>query len=71
MSFVDTNEFEEFYWVHMDSEKPQHGEEYCDEADAIEAAKNAVKYDPDNNYVVTHILERVIGTAKMEITFER
>lgn len=71
MSFVDSNEFEVFYWVHKDSARPMDGEEYSDETDAIEGAKDAAKYDPDNNYTVTCIMEKVIGTTQMEITFER
>ena len=70
MSFADRNEFEEFYWVHPENRKPMDGDEYSDEETAIEAAKDTAKYDPDSNYVVTLIMEKVIGTAKMEITFE-
>lgn len=71
MSFVDSNEFEVFYWVHQDTQKPMGGEEYTDEEDAIEGAKESAKYDPENNYTVTCIMEKVIGTAKLEVTFER
>lgn len=71
MSFVDSNEYERLFWVHQDGEQPTHGESFEDEEDAIEAAKDAVKYDDGPNYVVTEILERVVGTARMEIYFER
>lgn len=71
MSFVDSNEFETFYWVHPENRKPMDGEEYSDEESAIDAAEEAAKYDPENNYTVTLIMEKVVGTAKMEITFER
>jgi hypothetical protein len=71
MAFVDSNEFEIFYWVHPENRKPMDGDEFSEEADAIEAAKDAAKYDPENNFTVTCIMEKVIGTAKLEVTFER
>lgn len=71
MSFVDSNEYEHFFWVHTSGENPTRGTEYASEEDAIEAAMENAKGDADIVWLVTEILERVVGTVKVEVTFER
>lgn len=72
MTMISLSAYEQFFWVHSENESPQSGESYATEEEAISGLMDDIKFNGLHDpMVITETLERIVGRAQVEITFER